>query len=276
MRRNSFQERASHLNQMDYEYKGLMAEAWDVLRGDTSGWADRPFYREIIRQFGGPALDVGCGTGRLLLDYMAQGIDIDGMDNSPDMLEICRHKAEVMGLSPTLYEQYVETLDLPRKYRTVLIPSSSIQLILEPESAVQALRRIFDHLLPGGAVAASIMTFCKAGDPVESEHEGSAVRAEDGVTFRRVSRSRFDHEAELEHTEDLYQKIAGGEVVAEERHRRSPATRSYTQAAARALFERAGFGEVRLYSGFTFEDATPDDTLFCVVGRKPRASEEPH
>ncbi len=24
----------------EYEYKGLMAEAWDVLRGDTSNWAD--------------------------------------------------------------------------------------------------------------------------------------------------------------------------------------------------------------------------------------------
>lgn len=32
----------------EYEYKGLMVEAWDVLRGDTSNWADRHFYLEII------------------------------------------------------------------------------------------------------------------------------------------------------------------------------------------------------------------------------------
>ena len=73
-----------------YEYHGLMAEAWDLLRGDTSGWDDRPFYLELIRRFGEPALDVGCGTGRLLLDYLAEGIEIDGVDVSPDMLAVCR------------------------------------------------------------------------------------------------------------------------------------------------------------------------------------------
>ena len=71
-----------------YEYHGLMAEAWDLLRGDTSGWEDRPFYLELIRRFGEPALDVGCGTGRLLLDYLAEGIEIDGLDVSPDMLAL--------------------------------------------------------------------------------------------------------------------------------------------------------------------------------------------
>ena len=67
-----------------YEYHGLMAEAWDLLRGDTSGWEDRPFYLDLIRRFGEPSLDVGCGTGRLLLDYLAKGIEIDGIDVSPD------------------------------------------------------------------------------------------------------------------------------------------------------------------------------------------------
>lgn len=32
----------------DYEYIGLMAEAWDLLRGDTPTWPDQDFYRAII------------------------------------------------------------------------------------------------------------------------------------------------------------------------------------------------------------------------------------
>lgn len=118
----------------DYEYKGLIAEAWDVLRGDTPHWADRHFYREIIRMYGQPVLDVGCGTGRLLLDYLQQGIDIDGVDNSPEMLAICQHKADQLQLQPKLYNQYVENRELPRQYRTILIPSSTLQLITDLEA----------------------------------------------------------------------------------------------------------------------------------------------
>ena len=170
-----------------YEYKGLMAEAWDVLRGDTSNWPDRPFYLALIQKYGQPVLDVGCGTGRLLLDYVQQGIDIDGVDNSPEMLAICRHKAEELGVKPALYEQYVETLELPRKYQTILVPSSSLQLIIAPEAVAQAMHRLKDHLLPGGVLVASIMTLWEAGEPLESEWETSAVREADGAEFRRFA-----------------------------------------------------------------------------------------
>jgi SAM-dependent methyltransferase len=245
-----------------------MAQAWDVLRGDTSNWPDRTFWLEIVREHGQPVLDIGCGMGRLLLDYLQQGIDIDGVDNSPEMLELCRQKAADLGLSPNLYEQYMETLELPRRYGTILIPSSSLQLIVEPRLVDQVLVRALDHLLPGGVAAASIMTLWKEGDPLESEWEHTATREEDGVKYRRVSKSRYDPESECEHTKDLYQMIVDDRVVAEETHRRSPATRSYDQAQARDLFERAGFRDVQLYSEFTFDPVKEDDTLFVVIAQK--------
>jgi ubiquinone/menaquinone biosynthesis C-methylase UbiE len=253
----------------EYEYKGLIAEAWDVLRGDTSNWSDRHFYLAAIQKYGQPVLDVGCGTGRLLLDYLQQGIDMDGVDNSPEMLAFCQRKAEDLNLKPRLYEQYVENLEIPRKYQTILIPSSSLQLIIEPESVEKAMKRLQDHLLPGGVVVASIMTLWQEDEPLESEGENTAVREADGVKFRRVSRSRFDPSSECEHTEDLYQKIIGDTVVMEELHQRSPATRSYSQSQVKELFEKAGFQNVQLFSEFTFDLVKPEDRLFVIVGKKP-------
>lgn len=253
-----------------YEYRGKMAELWDFFRGDTSNWPDRHFYLDLIRREGQPVLDVGCGTGRLLLDYMQQGIEIDGVDNSPDMLALAVKKAAALGLSLRLYEQRMEAFALPRRYRVILIPSSTIQLVTEPAAAAEAMRRLHAHLLPGGVLAGSIMTFWREGDPLDSGWSLAAerVRESDGVLLRRWQRSVYDPTTECESTEDRYEALVDGAVVESELHSRSPATRNYTQEQARRLFAQAGLSGVTLYSGFTWEPAKPTDTLFTVVARR--------
>src|SRR2546429_2167676 len=168
--------RRTDVPERDYEYHGLLAECWDLLRGDTSGWSDRAFFREAIGRYGQPVLDVGCGTGRLLLDYMGEGIDIEGVDNSPEMLSICRRKADAAGLTPRLFEQNMEELDLPRRYRTILVPSSSLQLVIEPDAADRAMKRLSAQLAPDGALVAPFMAVWREGEPLESGMERSAVR----------------------------------------------------------------------------------------------------
>src|SRR5438552_1866250 len=131
------------MNNPAYEYHGLKASTWDLSRGDTSNWSDRHFYLDIVREFGQPVLDVGCGTGRILLDFLANGIDIEGVDDSPDMLAICRAKAAKLNLRPTLYQQKMQTLDLPRQFKTILVPSSTFQLITNAIAARQTMQRFF-------------------------------------------------------------------------------------------------------------------------------------
>jgi SAM-dependent methyltransferase len=257
--------------QSDYEYGGLMARFWDLLRGDTSRWADRFFYLDVIAQAGQPVLDVGCGTGRLLLDYMQQGIDVDGMDNSPEMLDLLRQKAAALGLTPQVYLQTMQTLDLPRRYRTILVPSSSFQLLTEPVAAEEALRRFYQHLEPGGVLVMSlfILGVDEHGQPIpEEESTTEVVRPEDGALIRRWSRSVYDHANQVEDTEDRYEVIVDGVVVASEQRSRARATRGYSQAQASALLQAAGFANVHLTSGFSFTPAVPDDTLFCIFGTR--------
>ena len=257
-----------------YEYRGLMAQAWDLLRGDTSTWPDRAFYRDVIISSGQPALDVGCGTGRLLLDFLAQGIDIDGVDNSPEMLALCGEKAQRLGLRPILFQQAMETLALPRRYRTIIVPSSSFQLVTDPVLAAQAMDRFFAHLEPGGTLVMPFMVLWPGpadGTVVAEEWRivGERVRAEDGILVRRWSRSTFDLAAQLEHTQDRYELLRDGMVVASEEFSRSPATRGYTQQQAVDLYRAAGFTNIHLVREFTRQPAGPDDTIFSVFGTRP-------
>jgi ubiquinone/menaquinone biosynthesis C-methylase UbiE len=226
-----------------YEYHGLMAEAWDHLRGDTSGWEDRPFYLELIRRFGEPALDVGCGTGRLLLDYLAEGIEIDGVDVSPDMLAVCRAKASALGLEPTLYEQAVEDLQLPRRYRTIIVPSSSIQLVIDPATAERAVVRLAAHLAPGGVLVMPFMTL--EGD---ESWTTEAVRP-DGALVRRTARSSYDPVTQLE------------------RHVQKPATRSYTLDQARVLYLQGGLEVEQVVDEFS-DRPYEGGRVFTIIGSR--------
>ncbi len=262
------------MTQMDCEYRGLVAATWDTLRGDTSRWADRFFYREIIEQSGQPVLDVGCGTGRLLLDYLAEGIDSDGVDNSLEMLALCRAKAAQRGMQPRLYEQAMEALALPRRYRTIIVPSSSFQLLTDIDDARAAMARFCGHLEPGGVLVIPFMVLYQ-GEPtsqpvVEDWHLlAEKTRAEDGAVVRPWTRSTLDVSKQLEHTEDRFEITLDGVVIAQESHLRSPATRWYTQEQAVALYGVAGFSGIRVLSKFSFAPAAAGDSLFTVSAMRP-------
>jgi hypothetical protein len=168
----------------------------------------------------------------------------------------------------------MEALDLPRRYGTIVVSSSTFQLLTDPAAAAAALRRFHYHLIPGGLLVVSLMLLYTGDDPgpivrTDWSKPRERVRPEDGATVRRWSRATYDLAAQLEHTEDRFEVELDGTVVAREERARSPATRWYSQAESVALLTAAGFVDVRLTSGFTDELAKPDDTLWCAVARRP-------
>lgn len=259
----------------DYEYRGLIAKSWDLLRGDTSQWADRYFFWGVIVESGTPALDVGCGTGRLLLDYLSDGLEVEGVDVSPEMLNLLLDKAHQDGMDPVVYLQAMEALDLPRKYRTIIVPSSSIQLVIDLNQAEGVIERFYAHLEPGGTLAMSFMLLFD-GDPQESgtrtsdwELVGEETRPSDGAIVRRWTRSTFDFESQLESTKDRYEILKGGEVIESDEYSRSPATRWYTQDESVELLRRSGFENIQMFHEFTQEPARTDSRVWVVRSERP-------
>lgn len=136
-------------------YTGLASLHWSAISDTDSRW-DQAFYKDIIQQNGGQALELGCGAGRLLLAYLQEGLDVEGVDISGDMLAVCREAAEAAGLHPVLYEQPMQCLDLPHRFSTIYVPCGSFVCVMDRAAALETLRRCYAHLVPGGVLAFNI------------------------------------------------------------------------------------------------------------------------
>src|SRR3954469_15858863 len=80
------------------------------------------FYLKLAREAAGPVLDVGCGTGRIMLPCLKAGVDIEGLDLFPGMLARLREKASTLGFDPRLHQANMAGFRLSRRYALIMIP----------------------------------------------------------------------------------------------------------------------------------------------------------
>ena len=139
----------------DWDYRGLAAESYDLWFGEEP-FFDQAFFAGRIRERGGTALEIACGTGRLLLPYLRDGLPVEGLDASREMLDLCQRKAAAKSLAPVLHHQRMQEIALERRYRTLFVPSCSFQILAHREEAMEALRRFRAHLEPDGELLVSL------------------------------------------------------------------------------------------------------------------------
>lgn len=155
----------------EVEYERLVARTYDsvyaVIR-DSSG--DSAFYRSIAEETGGPLLELGCGTGRVLLNSAATGIECVGLDASSEMLQVLREKNPPENVS--LVQDRIESFDLGfGRFRLITAPFRTMQHLLDPQSQLAALRNIHRHLAPEGVFAFDVFDPNLAAIAVEKEPE---------------------------------------------------------------------------------------------------------
>ena len=163
-------------------YGPLSTQYYD-LEKPTAPADELEFYLQMARRSPGPTLEPMCGSGRFLLPMLKSGLRIEGVDSSPEMLDACRARASDLDLTPTLYLQGIEELDLPAAYGFAFIPSGSISLLVDDDILDSALAGLSAHLLPGGSLALELLDRQSLPRDPETSWSG-AVRRTDGATIR--------------------------------------------------------------------------------------------
>jgi SAM-dependent methyltransferase len=232
-------------------YRGLVAETYDLWFGDPP-FEDQAFYERRIAASGEPALEIGCGTGRLLLPYLSEGLDVDGLDASEEMLAICRRKAAAMGLEPTLHHQKMEALDLTRRFRTIYVAYGSFQVLLERAQILATLGRFRVHLTEGGQLLMALFVPRLQHDPELRWHiQRVASRPEDGATILMHEACAYDRTEQVQTGWYRYEVVLDGQVVQTEV--RSMRQRWFTKHEITLLLERAGFGAIETFGDYRDE-----------------------
>jgi len=257
---------------------GLVAQYWAHFNDDFRPH-EIPYFRRFIEADGQPALDVACGTGRLLLPYLRAGLDVDGCDVSADMVAACRDKLERAGLKARLEVQPMHALDLSRRYRTIYV-CGAFGLGSTRDEDVEALRRFHAHLEPGGTLLVDAEV--PYADPthwkywLKEEREAlprTAVapqkrrQAPDGSEYALRSRlidvDPLDQSVSFEIRAELWRDE---KLQAEETRRLS--ARYYFPHELQLMVERAGFHDAVLHGDHVEAEPTPDDEFVVVVARK--------
>ena len=256
-------------------WTGLAALVWDPSGGDEAQ-DDHDFIKRVIEQNGEPALDMGCGTGRLLLRYLAAGLDVDGVDTSADMLAICRQKAGERGLpEPRLYQQGMQALDLARRYQTIYIPCGSFVLLTDRNDAWEALRRFYAHLEPGGMLVFNVFWPFTPGEPLSDNPNGSDGEwgslfdhtLPDGrVMKQHVKREKIDRVEQLLLAKRRYQLYEEDQLVAEEVFDANE--RWYFKQEMILMLEKVGFKDIEVKGNWSEEDFAEPHYSMVFVARK--------
>jgi SAM-dependent methyltransferase len=227
---------------------------------------DIPLWLALAEKYGDPILELGCGTGRVLLRLAEAGHRVWGLDRDEKMLAVLRAQAEAPDLPEnTLILGDMAHFQAPMAFSLIILPCNTYST-LTGEERTSTLEAVNLHLSPGGAFATSVpnperlallpeegeaevettFTHPHSGNPVQVSSAWS--REEDEV----VVRWHYDH------------LFSDGQVL-----RTTTETRHFPTAMKEYLGEFLQRGwNVKTYGDFTFTPYDRDSTYLILVGTK--------
>lgn len=219
--------------------------------------SDVEFYVDAARRAGGPVLEVGCGSGRVLLPTVEAGIEVTGIDWSEEMLDICRGRLqalpEAVRSKARLFRVDMREFDLSEKFRLITVPFRPFQHLLTVDDQLACLERLRRHLAGEGQLILDV--FNPALHYLTADNIGKEIGEEPEFTMPDGSRVVRTYRTT---SRDLFHQIIEVELIYCVTHPDGSEERLVDAFPMRYLFRfelehllvRAGFRLEHLYGGF--------------------------
>ncbi|MCL6482016.1 MAG: class I SAM-dependent methyltransferase [Firmicutes bacterium] len=256
------------------EYSELLAELYDAIPIYAQR-QDVDFYLELARQAAGPVLELGCGTGRILIPTARAGCRITGLDSSENMLARCRTR---LAAEPEEVRERVQLLcasmtkfHLGQPYQLITTPFRGFQHLLTTEEQLSCLRCVHRHLAPGGTFVLDVFHTIPAAtfDPawMEEKEDTPETRLPDGRCFLRTVRvAAFHRSKQMNEVEFVfYLTHPGGQ---KERFVERFRIHYFFRCEVEHLLARAGFRIAAVYGNYDRSPFTDDSPEMIFVAER--------
>jgi SAM-dependent methyltransferase len=245
-------------------YDAVIAHYYDAGYAALPGLgADVGFYRGLAAGAGGPVLELGCGTGRVIARIAEDGHACTGLDASPAMLARLRERAPGV----RAVQGDMRDFDLGgARFALIYSAFRAFQHLEEVEDQLRCLACVRAHLLPGARFAFDVfnprLDLLASDDESESEDLRFEQDGEEIVRYARVARDRARQRLRVAFR---YERRAGGRVVGNAHAAAS--MRWFFHYELLHLMHRAGFAEVAIHGDFDGSPVGPASPALVVVAR---------
>lgn len=257
-------------------FSPFFAEFYDILH---AGLGDVDAYLEHALKYGPRVLELGSGTGRILVPLAVAGIEITGVDISDTALDVCRRKLEPESLATRARAKVVSAdivgLDLGETFDLVIAPCNLINYFTGPGEGLRLLRSARRHLNDGGV----FILDCGIPDVPFMVHSNGVARSYDfthpltGTTVTQAFTATYDFTRQLEADRILLEERDGEALL--RREETTGLMTYYFPRELRSMLASAGF-RVFHEQGSMVEDVPIDENagemeFFCVAEETDRA-----
>jgi len=172
---------------MSRESYDRIAAVYATDMGQSMAFDDIGYYRALCQQRGGRTLELGCGTGRILLPLLASGIGIAGIDQSPGMLGQLQQDAKALRLQPEVSLGSLTAFTTP-PCNTILAPYAVVTYLCDVSQLAAFFLLVKQSLVADGMLVVDtfiprpVQSFSDFRQDYRRPHQGGILQREKRIT----------------------------------------------------------------------------------------------
>jgi SAM-dependent methyltransferase len=117
---------------------------------------DLAFWNRLAEEKGSPILELGCGTGRILISLLQAGHEIIGLDISYQALyHLVNQKSVREAYNPQIFQADIERFRIAKKFSLQILACNTLSTFQKPKRQ-RVFDMVYDHMLNDGSFVASI------------------------------------------------------------------------------------------------------------------------